>query len=156
MQLRPLAVRIGLLCSCLFVPTFVGATASTASAAESTEQSLAHLDVTVRNDGGAAIHLIGANVEWNGSAVLEKKEAEHDHQVRLEMTRSGDGKKVNLAVHYHRDGAAIVTKKSVDASLAEPVRIASADGKTELVLVIAAEPPRKIEIDDSDDPLSGI
>lgn len=153
MQLRPLALRIGLLC--LAVPTLVAATAMPAVAAESVEQGLAHLDVTVRNDG-TAVHLIGANVEWNGSAVLEKQEAEHEHQVRLQLARSADGKTINLAVHYHRDGAEIVTKKSVDAALAEPVRIASADGKTEIVVVIAAEPPRKIQIDDSDDPLSGI
>lgn len=153
MQLRPFALRLGLLF--FAAPMLAAVTVTDASAADSAEQSFAHLDVTVKSEG-ASVHMVGANVEWNGSAVLEKQEAEHDHTVRLQLARGADGKSVSLALRYHRDGAEIVTKKSVDATLTEPVRIASADGKTEITVVVASEPSRKIEVDDSDDPLSGV
>jgi hypothetical protein len=153
MQLRPLALRLGLLF--FAVPMVAAVTITDASAADAVEPSFAHLDVTVKSEG-ASVHMVGAHVEWNGSAVLETQEAEHAHQVRLQLVRSADGKSVSLALRYHRDGAEVVTKKSVDATLTEPVRIASADGKTEIVVVVAPEPARKIEVDDSDDPLAGV
>jgi hypothetical protein len=153
MQLRTLAFAVGTSFSALTLAPFVGP----AYAAEGQPETTAQVDVTVKAGGADAVHLVARQLAWDSSATLRKSADDHEHAVAIGLRRSDDGQRIHVAVRYVLDGAAVVTERDVAANLAEPVRLASEDGKAEVVFVIHADAPRKrIEIDDSDDPLGGL
>jgi hypothetical protein len=153
MPLRTLAFAFGTSFSALALAPL----AAPAQAAESQPEATAQIDVTVKASDAEAVHFGARQVAWNGNATLRKSAGDHDHAVAIGLRRSEDGQRIHVAVRYVLDGAAVVTEHDVAANLAEPVRLASEDGRAEVVFVIHADAPRKrIEIDDSDDPLGGL
>lgn len=128
-----------------------------AHAAEVETETRAQLDVIVKSTEGTKVRLGARQVAWDGTATLRKSAGDHEHAVEISMRRSADGGRIHVDLSYAVDGATLVASQDLDAALAQSVRVASADGKAEVVFVIKAEAPReRIEIDDSDDPLGGL
>jgi hypothetical protein len=128
--------------------------ATPASAAEQVEEK-ARVDVTVKPADGDSVHLAASHVAWDGSTTLKKAADDHEHAVEISMRRVDD--RIKLTLSYALDGAVVVTTQDLSASIATPVKIASPDGKAEVVFTVKAEAPRKkIEVADGDDPISGV
>lgn len=156
MQLRTLAFAVGTSFSALALAP-LAAPAHAAQTEGEQPETTAQVDVTVRSSGAEAVHLGARQVAWDGNATLRKSADDHEHAVAIGLRRSDDGQRIHVALRYVLDGATVVTERDVAANLAEPVRLASEDGKAEVVFVIHADAPRKrIEIDDNDDPLGGL
>ncbi len=153
MQLRNFALWLGTLA---FGVALAPLGSTTVHASDAPTEAQAHVDVTVTS-GGAAVHFAGRQLAWDGNAILRQVAGDHEHAVAIAMRRSEDGQQLHVALSYTLDGAIVVASQDVDASMAEPVRLASADGKSEIVFTVKAQAPRKpIEIDSSDDPLGGL
>lgn len=125
-----------------------------ADAAESVAPTSARVEIHLHDAAGADIDLVGEHLRWNETHRLATTVGEHRHAVAIAIEPTDDGA-VSVALTYERDGATVVERKRLTASMAEPVELV--EGEASVLFVVRAEAPRaKLEIDGSDDPLGGI
>lgn len=127
-----------------------------ARAAEATAPSTARVAIELSDAQGHTVQLQGEHLSWGETHRIANTVDDHRHSVAIAVTRADDGV-LSVALTYERDGAKVIERKRVRASVAEPVRLATEDGDAQVVFVVEAEAPReKLEVDGSDDPLGGL
>lgn len=126
----------------------------TVAAADAPAPEAARVEIALSDADGNTVQMVGQHLSWNDTHHLLETVGDRHHDVAIAMKRADDGK-LSVALTYELDGAKVVERRNLKATLTEPVRIASEGG--EVVFVVRAEPPRaKIEVGGTDDPLGGL